>query len=719
MRVFITLPELPSKSQVLPELPAEHVIMVPLLLWLTIQTVYGLFDSSDHVKNTSPEEMRELVKDPDYMTVVMIYDNEGANSQAVAPILEQVAERYKHFFKFVGVDCTDDEKMCPPKVKESLPALTAYVPAGINPYTNKPLVYTRDYQGPVSPKDIGDFFIKNMHFLGEILDLDNEEWFFENKELKKVVLFTDKEHVPPLFKGLVSKYRGRLEFGVVFKNQTDILADFKVSAFPTILVVGEETEEYEGAIHFEDISEFLDSYAAKTKVEIRSKSRKREEEQRDKPKAPPKSDMPDFSPVKATGGTFRDLLDDNLKLTLVHFRQGAGLSEWSDIAKMFEGLVFTIDLNCENDDAALALARKEGVKRFPAMRLFPANRKRKSFEVTVDDDIEDEISKELKYDIVTVADANLNGFIKQMNEEDRVGCLYMSDKSAPLALKGLAADPHFKDIVTFGFYNKKNKEILENMNAKRFPTLITFIAVNDEGNMRLAEYTGDLNNFTEMFYFLDQVVLPALGKKREKALEDEDVAEEEIEEWTARSFNAHCIKRAGICVLAFLEGALSLESNAKNALILKRLKTDAIRKGQPYRFGWVDGMCEYELRDKFNIQETQLPNIGIYVPAKGRASNLVGVFSEEDIKVFLEKAYNGKVAAYSTDKPSFARRDCEEFWAQLQSSQAEEQGEDSDIVKAVLEEERKRREELGLEDSGKSKNKGRKKKGKKSKSDDL
>jgi len=692
--------------------------MVPLLLWLSFQAVHGLFEASDHVQVKSPEDMRALVQDPDYMTVVMVYDNEGANSQAVAPVLEQVADRYKHFFVFVGVDCTEDEKMCPPKVKEVLPALTAYVPAGVNPYTQKPLVYTRDYQGPVSPKDIGDFLIKNMHFLGEMLDLDNEEWFFGSKELNKVVLFTDKEHVPPLFKGLASKYRGRLEFGVVFKNQTDLLADFKVSAFPTILVVGEETEEYEGAIHFEDISDFLDSYAAAEKHELRSKTRTQQEEHREKPKASSNSDMPDFSPVKATSGSFRDLLDDHLKLALVHFRQGAGVPEWPDIAKMFEGLVFTIDLNCENDDGALAIARKEGVKRFPAMRLFPANRKRKSFEVTADDDIEDEISKELKYDIVTVADANLNGFIKQMNEEDRVGCLYMSDKSAPLALKGLAADPHFKDVVTFGFYNKRNKEILENMNAKRFPTLITFIAVDDVGNMRLAEYSGDLNNFTEMFYFLDQVVLPALGKKREKTLEDDDVADEEIEEWTSRSFNSHCVKRAGICVFAFLEGALSLESNAKHALTLKRLKADAIRKGLPYRFGWVDGMCEYELRDKFNIQETQLPNAGIYVPAKGRASNLVGVFSEEDIKVFLDKAYNGKVAAYSIDKPTFARRDCEEFWAQLRAVQAEDQGEDSEIVKAVLEEERQRREELGLEDSGKSK-KGRKKKGKKSKTDDL
>ena len=660
-----------------------------------------------------------MIKDPDYMIVVMIYDAEGQNSQAVAPVLAQVAERYKHFFKFVGVDCTDNEQMCPPQVKESLPALTAYVPAGLNPYTQKPLVYTRDYQGPVSPKDIGDFLIKNMHFLGEILDLDNEEWFFGDKELNKVVLFTDKEHVPPLFKGLAAKYRGRFEFGVVFKNETELMNYYKVSAFPTILVMTPtETEEYEGAIHFEDISDFLDAYAAEEKHPPRPKNKQKfQEETREKPQ-PKQPEMPDFSPAKATGGSFRELLDDNLKLTLVHYRKGPGLSEWPEIAQLFGGVVFTIDLNCEDDDAALALARKEGVKRFPAMRLFPANRKRKSFEVTVDDDLEAEISKELKYDIVTVADANLNGFIRQMNEEDRLGCLYMSDQPIPLALKGLAADPHFKDVVSFGFYNKRNAEILSNMNAKRFPTLISFIAVDDAGGMRLAEYQGDLNNFAEMFFFLDQVVLPALGKKKEKAIDDEEAAEEEIEEWTSRSFNNHCMKRAGICVLAFLEGALTEEANSKYALILKRVKAEAFRKGLPYRIGWVDGMCEYELRDQFNIQETQLPNLGIYVPAKGRASNLIGVFSEDDIKVFLEKAYNGKVAAYSVEKPVFAHRDCEEFWRDLKAAQAEDAGEESEIVKAVLEEERKRREELGLEDSGKAK-KGKKKKGKKSKSDDL
>ena len=519
--------------------------------------VLGLFEESKIVKNMSGDEMREEIQNPDYLTVVMIYDTEGQNSQAVAPVLEQVAERYRNFFKFIGVDCTDDERMCPEKVKEMLPALTAYVPAGTNPYTGKPLVYTRDYQGAVSPKDIGDFFIKNMVFLGDILDLDNEEWFFTEGELNKVVLFTDKDNVPPLFKGLASKYRGKLEFAAIFKNQTDLCLDFKVSSFPTILVFSgnhrDNYEEYEGSVHFDDISEFLDVYAAEERKELRVKGKKTEE--KEKPRAAPKPDMPDFGPVRATGSTFRELLDDNQKLTLVQFRQGAGLSEWKDISKLFEGVVYLLDLNVEDDNSALAIAKKEGVKRFPAMRLFPANRKRKSFEVTVDDDIEDEIAKELKYDIQTVADANMNGFIKQMNEEDKLGCFFMSDKSIPLAIKGLAADPHFKDVVGFGYYNKRNKEILENMNAKRFPTMIAFIAVDDVGNMRLAEYSGDLNSFTEMYVFLDQVVMPALGKKKDK-IDDEDAQEEEIEEWTPRSFNAKCAKKAGICVFAFMDGSL-------------------------------------------------------------------------------------------------------------------------------------------------------------------
>ena len=148
------------------------------------------------------------------------------------------------------------------------------------------------------------------------------------------------------------------------------------------------------------------------------------------------------------------------------------------------------------------------------------------------------------------------------------------------------------------------------------------------------------------------------------------------------------------------------------------MKTDALRRGLPFRFGWVDGRCEYELRDKFNIQETQLPNIGLFVPNKQKASNLIGVFNEDDIKSFLDKAYNGKIPAYSMEKPSFARRDCEEFYAELKAAESSGEEEMSDIVKEILEEERRKKEELGLGDTSKKAKKG--KKGKKNKkSEDL
>jgi len=55
----------------------------------------------------------------------------------------QMAETYVDFFRTVVYDCSMDEKLCPEDVRANLPSVEGHQPAGLNPYTNKPLVHKR------------------------------------------------------------------------------------------------------------------------------------------------------------------------------------------------------------------------------------------------------------------------------------------------------------------------------------------------------------------------------------------------------------------------------------------------------------------------------------------------------------------------------------------------------------------------------------------------
>jgi DnaJ family protein C protein 16 len=52
-----------------------------------------------------------------------------------------------------------------------------------------------------------------------------------------VLLFTDKKTTPAIFKSLSKKFLDKLVFGEVRHTEAELVANFKVTEFPTLLVV--------------------------------------------------------------------------------------------------------------------------------------------------------------------------------------------------------------------------------------------------------------------------------------------------------------------------------------------------------------------------------------------------------------------------------------------------------------------------------------------------
>lgn len=93
--------------------------------------------------------------------------------------------------------------------------------------------------------------------------------------IPRVLLFTDKQNTPPMYKAIAIDYISTASFGIVKKNEKSLMKRFGVSKFPTVVVItndagGDETiHMYDGEQKKEALYEYLSAFA--TPVEGRLK----------------------------------------------------------------------------------------------------------------------------------------------------------------------------------------------------------------------------------------------------------------------------------------------------------------------------------------------------------------------------------------------------------------------------------------------------------------
>ena len=513
-----------------------------------VQLSLSLF-SYPQIQHVSSQELAKIIENPDYLTMTIIYDESTPGSIALDQVLVEILPKYENYVKFVALDCDQVPEICKPEIRSQMPVFQGYAPGGINPYTNKPLVNDRPYQGRISAKDIGDYFTEHVPYLGEFLTQENNEKFLEEKG-NKVLLFTNKEKVPIIFKGLSSKFRARLEFGVVFVNQTELVTQYDVINFPSLIVIeGEDVVQYKGKIDFSEISEFLLNYQAAERWPLKAKRVVKQTQPQE-----PEAKLPSFPVHALTLSNYKDHLLEDSGLYLVQFYKDKQLDQWDSIQSSYNGVLKMASFNCKNKEA-LEVCQNLGAKKFPSIRIFPVNRKRKSFEVSIDnkEDFEEEISRELRYDIMNIQEATVQTFVNSIQEEMKVGFLLINEGYLPLQIKGVAAEESFKDFAKFGYFNRPREVALSIFSIKNYPAFIAFAKNQAADSLQVIEYTGEFNDYSSLFYFIDEVALPNFSTKKKKKVSEEDQDEIELVR-NSNEFNLKCLKKGGLCLIGLFEG---------------------------------------------------------------------------------------------------------------------------------------------------------------------
>ncbi|KAF4739147.1 hypothetical protein FOZ63_030910, partial [Perkinsus olseni] len=143
--------------------------------------------------------------------------------------VNEVAQQTKRMVKIGAVDCDENRALCDQNNIKECPKLVIYPRNPIPQFI---------YEGKMDVHDMKKAVLRYLPTeLVKKLDTANVDTFLTtDASMPKVLLFTEKDTPPPMFKALSNEFRKEMQFGLVnVKKQADLAKRFGVKKAPKIL----------------------------------------------------------------------------------------------------------------------------------------------------------------------------------------------------------------------------------------------------------------------------------------------------------------------------------------------------------------------------------------------------------------------------------------------------------------------------------------------------
>jgi len=227
-----------------------------------------LYGPKSAVINLSKENFESEVLYSDHVWVVEFYAPWCGHCKQLAPEYEKLAENLKGIVKIGAINADEAEN----RDLAGMYGIKGFPTIKIFADKKKPI----DYQGQRVASNIAQEALNYLPSFVATLTSKSFDTFLEKASgLAKVILFTDKSATTNLYKAISVEFKGRLAVAQVGKSEKGLVEQFKVTTYPTLLVVKDDLANpihYNGKLNAADLINFLNPFA--------------------KPKPPPKRQQP-------------------------------------------------------------------------------------------------------------------------------------------------------------------------------------------------------------------------------------------------------------------------------------------------------------------------------------------------------------------------------------------------------------------------------------------
>lgn len=183
------------------------------------------------------------------------YKPDNADDKKFLDEYNSLATEFKGMMKICAIDCNEFGKFCEKNKVTKTPSVMIYPPNPIPAYM---------WEGKLEKKALSGRMAKLVTDNSVMLTKDNVDTFLTTEPTKpKVLLFSNKDKVPMLFKALSSEtvFKRTIKFGFVKESEADIVNRFKVKKFPTLISVSgakaDQKEQYKGEMKFIEMKDWV------------------------------------------------------------------------------------------------------------------------------------------------------------------------------------------------------------------------------------------------------------------------------------------------------------------------------------------------------------------------------------------------------------------------------------------------------------------------------
>ena len=239
----------------------------------------------------SQQELNFLLELSDLTFLKFTYLRHSKNSISVARHVKSIAEKLNHLAGIIMIDCEIfspehyDDCQIYDYLQDSFPKLKLLVPPEKR-YDINLETWETHFEFPWTEKEmtestIYNFIIANIPNKASKIDENTSYGFFNLNSMNKVVIFTDKNSPTLLFKGLSNYFFDRIAFGIVKKDQEELIKKFNIKKFPTLMIYKNidrvrfldepELIYYAGLPKAENLVEFIEPHCLSEKFHYRQR----------------------------------------------------------------------------------------------------------------------------------------------------------------------------------------------------------------------------------------------------------------------------------------------------------------------------------------------------------------------------------------------------------------------------------------------------------------
>ena len=201
------------------------------LLLVSFAASNQIYDAltTDVLVLTQNNWMSQVIKGRQTDKIFLIHfynDDDGKSYKFSKEFIEKAAE-YKGIIHLGFVNCSKQKQLCTKEAPANLPSLKLYPP---NPSP------TQDFELELK-RSIGAAISHMNYQVTEVNEESAPQYLSADVSLPKALLFTDKPGLPLMYRALSSTFKNKIRFGIVRKDQSDLITTYAIKKFPTILVL--------------------------------------------------------------------------------------------------------------------------------------------------------------------------------------------------------------------------------------------------------------------------------------------------------------------------------------------------------------------------------------------------------------------------------------------------------------------------------------------------